>query len=545
MRSKKLVLGLAAVLGLSGCMDLEENVITGVTGTYFGTAEGAEAAVAGTYERLRSYWGSLVEMPLFMFGTDDWQKGGEAGGDGIFNDYTSGLSPNMTNAALRDFWRDLYQGVDAANTAIFHMGNSTQIPEATKNLRLAEVRFLRAMFYHELVQAWGDVHLQLEPSVGATRAATRTPKAEVYSTAIIPDLEFAIANLPATAPQFGRATRAAAQTLLAEVLLTRGAPGDFNRVVDLTTQVISSGAHRLNPTYRGIFCGPAVPEACQHVHANKTNAEFIFSVQFNADRVTNQWGSVLHMPYVMGYDLQSAVKQGRPNLGRTVAYSRPIRRVRPTLRLLNVWDRETDGRYDDNFQTTWLYPNGDTAIYMPGTNTVSPELAARPYAVWGQNDYNNVRFPTLRKWLDTQRGDANQWEGTRDRHIWRLADVYLMRAEANIRRDQVAAAIPDFNVLRARGARPGRNNEMTAAHIASLNASPIDFLLDERSRELAGEERRFYTLTRLGKLVDRTSRFNPEGGANVRAHHALRPIPQEQIDRTEGGATAFPQNPGY
>jgi starch-binding outer membrane protein, SusD/RagB family len=545
MRSKKLVLGLTALVAMSGCMDLEENIVTGVTGSYFGTPEGADAAITGTYERLRNIFGNLRESAIYMTGTDDWEKGGEAGGDGLFNDYTSALAGNMSNTVLRDQWQNLYQAVDAANTAIFHIGASTQIPESTKRVRLGEAHFLRAFFYHELTQTWGDVHLQLEPSAGATRVANRTPVSQIYADAMVPDLEFAIANLPQTQPQFGRATRGAAQTLLAEVLLRRAAPGDFDRVVQLTTDVINSGVYRLNPTFYGVFCGNAVPEACEHVVANKQNPEFIFSVQFTADPSTNRWGSNKHMLYVMGYDLQGAVKSGRPNLSRTIPYSRPIRRARPTLNAINIFDRENDGRYDATFQTMWRYSNGDTAIWMPGIATPTTEMRARPYAVWGQNQYTNILFPVVRKWLDTNRGDPNQWEGTRDRHIWRLADVYLLRAEANIRRGQVAQAIPDFNVLRERGAKAGRDNTLTPALIAELNANPIDFLLDERTRELLGEERRYYTLTRLGKLVDRVQRFNPAGSANVRPHHALRPIPQEQIDRTEGGEDTFPQNPGY
>lgn len=81
--------------------------------------------------------------------------------------------------------------------------------------------------------------------------------------------------------------------------------------------------------------------------------------------------------------------------------------------------------------------------------------------------------------------------------------------------------------------------------MAQLNADPIDFLLDERERELAGEEMRYYVLTRLDRLVDRVQAYNAAGAPNVKPHHALRPVPQEQIDRTEGGETSFPQNPGY
>jgi hypothetical protein len=118
-----------------------------------------------------------------------------------------------------------------------------------------------------------------------------------------------------------------------------------------------------------------------------------------------------------------------------------------------------------------------------------------------------------------------------------------MRAEANIRAGRPADAIADLNVIRRRAAIAGQNNDVD---VTAYNTSPIDYLLDERERELAGEERRFYTLTRQGSAVflRRIKAYNSTASA-VQAFHMLRPIPQTQIDRTEGNATAFPQNPGY
>jgi hypothetical protein len=70
----------------------------------------------------------------------------------------------------------------------------------------------------------------------------------------------------------------------------------------------------------------------------------------------------------------------------------------------------------------------------------------------------------------------------------------------------------------------------------------VDFLVDERARELAGEQTRWLDLKRWGLLVDRVKKHNPQAQA-VADKHYLRPIPQTQIDRTAGGT--FAQNPGY
>jgi hypothetical protein len=156
-------------------------------------------------------------------------------------------------------------------------------------------------------------------------------------------------------------------------------------------------------------------------------------------------------------------------------------------------------------------------------------------------------FPSLKKWLDQTRADANTFPGHRDRTLWRYAEVYLMRAEANIRAGRPGDAIADLNVVRARAAKPGTDNSLTGAELAKFNANPLDYLLDERERELAGEEWRWFTLARMGAntFLARIKAFNATAAPNVKDFHLLRPIPQTQIDRTEGGATAFPQNAGY
>ncbi len=70
----------------------------------------------------------------------------------------------------------------------------------------------------------------------------------------------------------------------------------------------------------------------------------------------------------------------------------------------------------------------------------------------------------------------------------------------------------------------------------------IDYVLDERARELLGEGNRWIDLVRTGKLLERVRKYNPVAAANIKDFHVLRPIPQQQIDRTE---SEFKQNPGY
>lgn len=531
----------AALAFTASCSDLTERPVTGVDASYFQTPAGANAATLGAYGWLRSFYGGEFEVRMTMVGTDSWEAGGQLLGQSFWNDYNAQLTPAV-GGDLEGRWQAAYQAINAANTAIAAIGSSTAIDATTKNTRLAEVRFLRALYYSHIVRTYGAAQLNLEPTQGVVVEATRTPVAEIFAKAIIPDLEFAVANLPVRQTEAFRATRGAAQTLLAEMLLTRAGSGDFDRARDLTTAVIASPQYRLNPNYRSLFCGPDNGNgACDFVPGLKTDPEIVFSVAFVGDGGTDTFGNNLHLYWVMAYDLTGVAS---PTLARTPAYGRPYRRTRPTRHLLGLWNRETDSRYDATFQTLWRQPNGDTAIYFPGTATAAKVGQGRKY---GENEYTMDLYPVLKKWLDQLRADANTFPGRRDRTVWRLADVYLLRAEANIRAGRPADAIADLNVLRRRAAKPNANNELTPAELAQFAASPIDVLLDERERELAGEEPRFYTLTRLGESVflNRVRTFNAAAAPNVRPFHMLRPIPQTQIDRTLGTASAFPQNPGY
>jgi len=161
-----------------------------------------------------------------------------------------------------------------------------------------------------------------------------------------------------------------------------------------------------------------------------------------------------------------------------------------------------------------------------------------PYRVYTPKTYSDRIFPSLNKFADPFRLSVNETRGSRDFLLFRLAETYLIAAEALMRDGRPAEGLPYINAVRRRAAIPGHETEMELA----VGQLTLDEVLNERARELAGESMRWFDLVRTHKLVERVKLYNPDGGPNIQPYHALRPIPQTQIDRT---TTPFPQNPGY
>nr|WKN36408.1 RagB/SusD family nutrient uptake outer membrane protein [Tunicatimonas sp. TK19036] len=534
----KKILIIAITLGvftLPSCEKfLEEELVSDVSASsYYVDEAGFEAAVNATYTPLRDYYAREMGATLTVFGTDTYKNGADGSHKGI-NQYDSRLNA-QGEAYFRDFWRSFYAGINQANAVIRRADEIEELTDDLKTLRIAEVRFLRALFYFELVRTYGDIHLTLEETTGVETEATRTPAGEIYSQAIIPDLEFAIANLPATQDDYGRATQPAAKHLLSKVLLTRGytddaAAEDFTRAAELAESVINDYDFALLDSFREVFDQSA-----------QMHEEVVWSVQYTQDPLINGPGNNMHLYFLMVYDVQ-------PGMTRDTENGRPWRRFWPTDFLLGLWNKEADVRFDDSFKRVFYANNpatlpegvnlGDTAIYLPGEEVSQEFRDSKPYMIIAPSDYTEQLFPTLSKFLDPLRPDRQYEAGSRDFMVMRLAETYLLGAEAYFKANNSQRAAELINVVRERAAKEGMEAAMqiTAADV------DIDFILDERARELVGEMHRFFDLTRTGTLVERVKAHNPQAAPNIQPFHVLRPIPQDQIDRTAGG---FGQNEGY
>ena len=139
----------------------------------------------------------------------------------------------------------------------------------------------------------------------------------------------------------------------------------------------------------------------------------------------------------------------------------------------------------------------------------------------------------IRKIEGTMQQGAINGRTNNDQIRMRLAETYLLRAEAYVHKGQPALAATDINVVRARA---------NAKPVAAA-AVTIDYILDERARELIVEEARRRTLVRLGLLYKRAIIHNWDAKATMKPHHELWPIPQKAIDANRD--VKLPQNPGY
>ncbi|MBC6997207.1 RagB/SusD family nutrient uptake outer membrane protein [Cytophaga sp. FL35] len=540
---------LAFGLLITSCNDaLEEELVTDVSAaSYYTTEKGLQDAVNATYSFLKPFYGQEIGFTMTVFGTDTYNNGAD-GGHKFFNFYDTSL--NAASAYARDAWQTWYRGVNQAN-GVINRSESVEMDEAEKTTRLAEVRFLRALYYFNIVITYGDAHLSLEETENIEIEANRTAQSEIYTQAIVPDLEFAIANLPDSQSDYGRATKPAAEFLLGKVLLTRSyksfAEGnDATRAETLFSNVINNYDFALLDDFADVFD-----------ITNQENSEMVFAIpnaKSQVDTDIDPYGHRGHLYFLQEYDV-------RRGMTRDIANGRPWKRFRPTPFTLGLWDRDIDTRYDKTFKHVW-YANkeepateateteparaalavGDTAIFIPGPQRDDLWPQSRqdqvPYLVITEEEYSERLFPSMNKWIDPTRPDRQKVNGQRDFMLMRLADAYLLRAEARLQNNDAAGAAADLNVVRVRSAVPGQE----AAIQIGAGDVDIDFILDERARELIGEGWRWWDLTRTGKLVERVRLHNPTASPNIQDYHVLRPIPQEQIDRTLGG---YPQNPGY
>lgn len=544
--SKIGLLGLALVTSQACEGILKEEVISNVGNDYLNTPSGLNDGLNAAYSSLRAWYGTERGNNFTIFGTDTYTNGAD-GAFKFMNNYTSDF--DTQNSHVRELWDQFYAGINACNAVIDRAPLVEGISEEIRNQRIAEAKFIRAHHYFILTQLFGGVDLQLTESVIPSNQVSRSSVAEMYA-AITRDLEEAIPHLePASrSSDYGRATRPAAENLLGKVYITKAtseaaSDDDYAKAEPLLQSVIDNYEFRLLDNYSDI-----------HAFGNEVNDEVIFSVQNTYNPLTNGTGNPSHLYFLMEYDVQPGMKRDTQN-------GRPFKRFRATNYTYNVIfaDRENDSRYFGTFLTVYYsnnpgtfntnfdqskqqvtYAMGDTAIYIPGYEMPAAERATKPYQVLVPSVYNERWFPSMRKHLDPGRADLTLEQGGRDYIAFRLGETYLLLAEAQLKLGKIAEATENVNTVRRRAAFPGKEAAMEISP-AEMN---MEMIIEERARELLGEQQRWLDLKRWGILLERVKLHNPQA-TGIQPFHTLRPIPQNQIDRAEGNNDGFPQNDGY
>ncbi|RTQ52152.1 RagB/SusD family nutrient uptake outer membrane protein [Hymenobacter gummosus] len=192
----------------------------------------------------------------------------------------------------------------------------------------------------------------------------------------------------------------------------------------------------------------------------------------------------------------------------------------------------------------------DTA--MVATKRAVPGKRTKNYVVYDRDDVYNangtiktgLNYVNLKKFWDTNRSAANIQAGTNDVVVMRLAEMYLISAEAEHKLGNNTAA-DMINVLRVRAAKKTPVDYSQAMRITASDVT-LDFILDERAREFVGEYIRWFDVKRMKNNNDFASYIkarNPDI-SQVQDYHRLRPIRQEELNALLNAAE-FGQNPGY
>ena len=468
---------------------------------------------------------------------------------------------------------------------------AAKMPAATKTQVIAQAKFLRGFCYYYLVTTFGAVPLHVTFNTSAFSADSPAPLAEVYAQ-IIKDLTDAAVDLPNTpAVNTGKpAYKATALYLLAKTYLWRGwsdaaQPTDFTTAYSTAKDIIdnkSTYGLDLLPHFGDVFkegreYGPEVLMVIDHTKDQKFGGNTAPGAGGGGPGANHS--NFMWRPNYPTVDANYPTLTGGKPVVRDINNGRPFQRIRPNTKyIIDVAfaNRATDSRYEGTFQTVWLSnstqmsvrgstglttPRGtlingvDTAIWMADREVTASERAAFKGIILEPDHlpnatvkYTNAFFPSVRKFDDSTRADLNDYSD-RPYILFRFSDLYLIAAEAAFKAGNPQQAADMINVLRTRAALKQRQSpaEYAAAVIAqqiTAGQVTLDFILDERSRELFAEDTRWWDLSRTKKLVERVQLYNTEAAAGVQPYNILRPIPQNQIDLVTEGPK-YPQNQGY
>lgn len=574
---KKITLIILTGLLLSSCSDfLEETNRNSITAdVLYSTPEGYESLINACYAYSRVWYAKSAGYAFTEMGTDCYTgAGADCGRAPQMAFYSDDLAGDLP--LMEYMWNELYSGLNTCNTAIARAGNSGLSADLQKT-REGEAHFLRALYLHLIVETWGDVILYTDEINTAVNTAQRSSVEDFYAQ-IFADLDASIEKLSGTPLRNeGRVTQIAAKAMKARMCLYRER---YAEAAQLAKEVIGTSGLSLYDSFAETFVmsnskGQFNNEAIWWVNYNQDSA---LHPHFEEERMASptmgtRYDSHAHLISAMSYWMVSGC-----GVWVTPATHTPWVQCMPTIDFLHMFNETIDQRYDATFRTAW-YVNGKdnySATFgqgytMPGGFTyekafvdggmqvgdtafvtvkyaVSDEYRrSKNYMIFDRNDVYDAQGKTIGtrdyfistyKFEDDTKETGWEYWSSRDAFVLRLAEMYLIACEAELKNNNPSAALTYMNTLREKRAIAGKEAEMRITQ----SELDIDFILDERARELAGEQHRFFDLKRTGKLIERVKKHNPN--ANIQEYHKLRPIPQAQLDAITN-KNEFKQNPGY
>jgi hypothetical protein len=528
----------------------------------YSTLAGVKQGITGLHWTLRNDWFFGEEQQDVMsiykaLGADIAFHGEDPNSTRFLCNYVTYLNP--ASEYVREYWRRPYRIIQRANTllaALETLDETLWVAPTQKQEYIAETRFFRAWSYRLLVSFFGDVPVVTDVIDEAKTDFVRDPAAQAYAL-MEEDLSFAVQNLPDPGKEEdpGRVTKGAALHLLTEVYLMQK---KYNEAVQAATRVINDFGYalmteRFGSTIDVFGTGDVYLDLFSYGNQNLSeNREAIWVIQFEPPSVIGGANARGIRAFGPAYFRMGNTPDGFPAFrgefvnGAYTGYSDTLGRgvswIRPTnLMVYNVWSDNWNNDIRNaphNIKRDFYYDNPASAYDKQKIDfSLYPADAGRDAI----RDTCQYIYPFFMKHADPLNIESNATTSGggdvfKDQYAMRLAETYLLRAEAYLQLGDKARAADDINRVRNRAhAKPATADEID-----------IDYLLDERARELYGETCRFYVLRRTGKLIERVRKYNNNPlnpGLNIQDHHVLWPIPQMQIDLNINAP--FPQNPGY
>jgi hypothetical protein len=460
-------------------------------------------------------------------------------------------------------WTAYYKIITNANLIISQLNKSTQLSEADKNSFLGQALFFRAYSYNVLGNLFGGVPIELNELSGPRYDYVRASREAVYQQCK-KDLQQAISLLSnINQVPDGTVNKQIAQHILTEVLISLK---DYDGAIASASAVINyPGLSLMNGRFgrRANLPGDAYRDLFEYNNQNYSSGNheglLVMQTTLNNSAAVGDQTAWAVVPSLTGIRIVESTTKTKMSILFNAKFvdsvsSNGIGWIRPTSHFLyEIW---TPGDIRNSSY------NIVRDIRISGVPATSPDYG-KWYVKDGYKDKvqpadfrDTIRnfYPVIRK-ASPSAGDfvpvagpailtnvTNPFGGFllngasrlfMQKYMARLAETYLLRAEAYLGKGEKQQATDDINVLRNRA-------QTTPASVAEMN---MDYLLDERLRELYMEEFRAVTLTRLGLLYDRDKRYNPKSGLTIEAFHNLWPIPATEITQNTGAV--LEQNKGY